>query len=217
METKTKDPFFTKLLKRFYGIVELDEYREKELNRINSQAMMLVWWYTIFANLIFLAILSKNPEVAAWTMLTSNLIIFSFVVPSYILFQAKKLDLTVTEAAPEDVDVLRKKSLKATILASIGFSAFMAILIPLYSWWEKGGDLISRILNPFQLLVWVVGGICFGRFMWIFARSNIQKAENPPRKARKFALLIELVIWMILIFLVGGILGWMQAKGGKLF
>ncbi len=44
--------FWNRCLKRFYGLRALDEYRKNELHRINSQALMALWFVYIFLNLI---------------------------------------------------------------------------------------------------------------------------------------------------------------------
>ena len=178
---KSKESFFHKMLRSFYGINQLDERREQELNRINSHVFLLVWSYTLLANFFFLVILSESPKVAAWVMISSNLIIFGLVIPLYTARQATQLQLITEELDKEEARKQRKKN-RTRILLGIGlWAAITLFFFPLAVWWVIGGELIPLMLDPLNLLVWTVIGLGFGLAVWHVVRRNIQPIDNPDK------------------------------------
>ena len=60
---KAKEGLAVKIIKRFYGISGvLDEYKKSQVEHIGDNAFMLMFGYTLVANLLVTLFASKEPE-----------------------------------------------------------------------------------------------------------------------------------------------------------
>lgn len=176
-----KENFWTRCLKRFYGIRTLDEYRKSELNRINSQALMLLYAFYVFANLLFLILVSINTRIAAWTMFIVNLLIFVFILPLYIIWQSRKAvdfrEDTIYENQA-DYDKQAKKFRKNAMFGILLFTLLMYLIIPLS---ENGKDYWSIIFSPKHIITSIISGLVWRP--WCTLPSN-PKEQSSKRKIK---------------------------------
>ncbi|MGT2907853.1 DUF3278 domain-containing protein [Streptococcus dentiloxodontae] len=177
MKSKNNESFGQKLLKRFYGTQQLDEYREKELHRINSHILMSVWWFMLIMDVVFVFMIQKNPETTAWVMLTTNLIIYCFAIPLASLIPSYHLKIIGTEVEEKEFIPARKKMRKIAIFVGIFWGFFMYIFFSLFYWWQ-GESFIDAFLNLWQIILWTIGGFLFGFLMWFLMRSKLKKADE---------------------------------------
>lgn len=202
---RDKESFWDRLLKYFYGVEELDEYRERELNRINSRIFMILWLVVILSCPFLFFIIYQSPRRAAWWLFTSIVVIFIFIIPLVSSLRSYYLQLNRIDVDNKEFQIRYKKTFQRTIITSLYWILIMSIASSFWEWFVIGGNFLSHFCNPYSLFIWIVSGYFVWRFIWIISQTKFKAIDsNEEPNKRRFLLLGELVLWLssFVIFIV---------------
>lgn len=176
---KAKEGLAVKIIKRFYGISGvLSEYKKSQVEHIGNNAFMLMFGYTLVANLLVTLFASKKPELALWIFIGCNIFFTVFIVCGYILFATARLKLTENEVEAKEMAKEKKK----TILKGIGLGIYFAIAIHLLngvlSKMLDEEDFLPYIVSPARIVASIAGGCFFGGMMYLVLRLRLKKIEE---------------------------------------
>lgn len=176
---KSKESFSEKIIKRFYGISGiLDEYKRGEINRIGNNAFMILFFYGLISTFLATLFSNKNPEMALWGLIGSNIFVFIFGISLYIVIATSRLKLTDNEIDSKDI----KKERQKLILKSIGFGVYflvaMHLLTALLNQVFDGEAFLDSFLSGKKLKSSIVGGLFMGIYMYVMLRKRLKKIED---------------------------------------
>lgn len=101
--TKEKKALWLRLLAKFYGIEgQLDEYKEKELNRIGNRGFMFSSIYSFMSTSFCFLRFDQFSETDLMILVSVNMIVYFLLIPTYLstaitLAGLTEIDLTETE------------------------------------------------------------------------------------------------------------------------
>lgn len=176
---KSKESFSEKIIKRFYGISGvLDEYKRGEINRIGNNAFMILFFYGLISTFLATLFSSKNPEMALWGLIGSNIFVFIFGISLYIVIATSRLKLTDNEIDSKDI----KKEHQKLILRSIGFGVYflvaMHLLTALLNQVLDGEAFLDSLLSGKELKKSIISGLFVGIYMYVMLRKRLKKIED---------------------------------------
>ncbi|WP_220752000.1 DUF3278 domain-containing protein [Apilactobacillus xinyiensis] len=177
---KSKESFYTKLVRRIYGIQgEFDEYKQQQVNKIGNKAFIFLFEYLSTSMIIFSIFLvsSINKELILLCYLLCNFIAF-FIVIFYLAILVSKSKLDRVESYDNDDYInLVKKSKKKAILGTIGFflvERLISLILELVDNTSKS-SFISLIISPIDNIIWLVGSLIAGIAFYFIMLSRIKK------------------------------------------
>lgn len=175
---KNKSRLKIKVIKRFYGISgELDEYKEKEINRIGNSAFIGLWFYFLFSNFIAFLFAVKYPIETLWVYLGLNTFISVFIVNFYVIIASQKRKLNDVEIEKKDIKPMQNKILKSGILTGLQFGIIFHLLGGLMSWVTDNENFIMYITSTKNILSSVLSAIFFGLVMYLVARFRVKSEK----------------------------------------
>lgn len=175
-----KDIFWTRLIKRFYGISgELDEYREQAINRIGNRLFLCLWWYLTLSNFIFCYLFLKWPELAGWIIMWSHLIVAVIIIPIVIMIAMKRQEIgNYVEVEEDNLPTERRKAISQGLKSGIFWTISMGFLMPFLNWWIDDVPYFQTLLSLKNLTSALLGGVFFTVTMTLFAYRNVKKFKE---------------------------------------
>lgn len=159
------------ILKRFYGIEELDEYREAQINAIGNRLYVVNFTFNLLSSFVAILFVDKHLEAAFYGLLFSNFAVF-FLSNSYLLYKLQSLKLNTVDVEEDEYAVKLAKLKKQCLLGGMFFGTFMHLWnnVDLGTWQFK-----ETLTHWWFILVSLFVGIFFGTSMYFFGKHNIKK------------------------------------------
>ncbi len=111
---------FMKYMKYWYGIEgNLDEYRQKELNRIGNNAFFFTYIPLDFVFLLFIVLWNLHQQQWAYIAFIFGFLLITMTVSGYINQQIKKLKLNVLEVEKAEYPAAKKRIIRRCFWQSI--------------------------------------------------------------------------------------------------
>ena len=175
-----KETLTEKLIKRTYGISDpLDEYKQREADRIGNQVFIILFYLMIFGNLIPLLLAYKYPQLVV-LVYPPLILVIALIAAGYLTYQMQKTGITTIE--PDMLSEKESKQLRYPGLkAGLFFGLWMFFITPLL------GILIGEGQNYFQSLLTIrngvssiLGSIFFGASIQFLISRRIAKTKKDP-------------------------------------
>lgn len=173
----TKEPLLNKLIKRFYGVNDtLDEYQEKELNRIGQMCFLILLTYNLLASIIVAIIASKFPsEGLLIGYLIANFFIISLLLPIFITISVKRLGIIgPKEVEPHELAKERKKAIKRGLLSGLLFTISFSLFVTLMDWWFDDIPFMTSLTSIKHIIRCLTASAIFTIFMTLGSYSSIK-------------------------------------------
>ena len=173
-----KETFTEKLIKRTYGISDpLDEYKQREADRIGNQVFIILFYLMTFGNLIPFVLAYKYPQIVA---IGYPIVVFgiSMISAFYVLSQTKKTGITAI-----DPDMLSEKESKQLhypgLKAGSIYGTVIFFIIPLIdTLTSENPNFISSLLNTKHIFKTILGAFFFGVMIHIVDSLRIARAKK---------------------------------------
>ncbi|MGT2895135.1 DUF6773 family protein [Streptococcus entericus] len=149
----TTTTLWSKIIRWFYGIEELDEYREAMVNRIGNQLFMVHFMINLLSTALAFYLM-KTPSVALDLLMWTNFIWF-YVATGYMMFKSNQLGIRTHEVDEQDYETVKAKKLRQLKRASL----LVTPLYHLFSSYSPSKDLLTEVLDWRRLLataIWVL-------------------------------------------------------------
>ena len=162
------------ILNHFIGAFdERDEYQKQEIYKELALSGMIFYYLSMLLMVVSLVIDTFNNEMS---IITPILVILNIGYSGYIGYRLRKKQLDTSDCAtPEEYNAKKAKLKRSCIIASIQWGLSMVVMME-YIFPFIGGEDLS--LSWFSILVWIIGGIAFGFFLYLMSKSKLQKQFN---------------------------------------
>lgn len=162
------------ILNHFIGAFdERDEYQKQEIYKELAYSGIIFYYLSMLLMLVSLVIDTYNNEMSIITLL---LVILNIGYSGYIGYRLRTKQLDTSDCAtPEEYDVKKAKLKRSCSVASIQWGFGMIVMME-YVFPFIGGDELS--LSWFNMIIWLIGGIAFGFFLYLLSKSKLQKQFN---------------------------------------
>lgn len=150
-----KDTLWIKIIKTFYGVKDLDEYRLSQINQIGNQLFMVGVIYILLSTFLSVILFRNQIDGAELILMLGNLI-YLFGAGIYSANRLNKLDISTLEVSESNYEVEKRKALrklKLTALSMLPAYYLLDILIFKKPIWA-GIDSIGQLINHgFYILI----------------------------------------------------------------
>lgn len=172
----TNSSLWARALRWFYGIEDIDEYREAEVNRIGNRLYMGYFSVAILSFPIALS-LSKWPEKAFWFLFMTHFL-YLFASTGYMLYQIRKLELTRIDVEETDFEQVRRQKLRRLRR----HTWFAAIIYHLFTSMSHVDFVLSKVMaelvSPARLIATLIYWLGFYYTMKWFLLKDIHKDKT---------------------------------------
>lgn len=176
-KNENKESLKVRFIKHFYGIKGvMDEYKEKEVNRIGNNAFMGLWWYMMLSNFVAVLFAYRNPAKTFWIYSGCNIFVTIFIVCVYIIFASWRAGLLTHEVEKKYAPSEKKRVLRKSFGLGVYFGVAAYLLNLLMEWFAS--DLTaSDFASVHTFARFAFEGLFFGFFMYLYERIRLRKVE----------------------------------------
>ncbi|MGX4764019.1 DUF6773 family protein [Holzapfeliella sp. JNUCC 72] len=176
-----KESLYIRAIKRFYGVQEVDEYREQEINKIGNKAFMILAIYNMIS--VFVAVLglmsSLDKELTFLSYIGCNFIVL-LAITGYAAIRVYRLRLDQIESYDSNqygqlIKKVKMNSLSRGVFFFIGIR-ILTIVMDLVDVQNKS-SLTDLILSPKGNVQGLIATVIFAGFMYVLMKSRIKKDE----------------------------------------
>ncbi|GAF37781.1 DUF3278 domain-containing protein [Lentilactobacillus farraginis] len=176
---KVKETFGTKIIKHFYGIPGvLDEHARQEVNRIGSNAYLMLVSYLLVSTLIVLLISIQHLENAFWILVFSNIIVPIYGINGYVLVATNRLHLADKEVRSQNYADAVKRNIIHGIGRAVYFGITMFLFTSITNWFIDGTRPIQTLTSIHELVRWLLAGVLFGVLMFAYDMKRTKRIRE---------------------------------------
>lgn len=162
---------------KFYGIEgELDEYKEKELNRIGNNAFILTSIYSFISTLFCFLSFDQFGQNHLMILISVNMIVYFLLIPAYTATAIKFSGLTEIDMDETEYSKARQNSIFRSILSSFIYIISMCLFTAGTNFIFDNVPIKRSLTDLNSLVSWLIGGIIFGVILLFSRLKTLKKA-----------------------------------------
>ncbi|WP_143462240.1 DUF3278 domain-containing protein [Levilactobacillus enshiensis] len=167
-----------RIVKHFFNISgDFDEYKQQEVNRIGTNAMMMCLPAFLIAPIIACFWATTSPDYALAGLVIFNAVYFGAVICPYIAVASRRAHLTDHEVDVRDMPAAYKHILRAALGYALYFMTVMYLMQVFLNTAFDGASFIPQLLNIGNIKTAIFDGIFFGVIMGVTDLVRLKKQQ----------------------------------------
>lgn len=157
---EVKNNIWIKIIKLFYRIDgPIDEYKEKEINRIGNNAFIFSSTYMVITNLIIIFFFKKINYDSLQLILALNLLIYVLIISMYVSKSIEKARLDFVNITINEFPIYKKKAVRISLITGFLYAAFYTLIYSFLNTISDGTNYFSNLCNKTNLIMFIILGI----------------------------------------------------------